>query len=646
MTFQIDSICSQKTDAAILAALKDLPKDLPGTFDRILRKLQHSDTADSRFCKKIFDVVAAAQRPLTLEELREAVSVEPGETKWDASKLVNDMLKSLLESCGSLLDVDEEHLTVHFAHHSVKQYLLSEPRDSDLRTYHIDTRDADLYLGDVIVTYLNLGLFDQRLTKANSPMLPQVPNYPSAILGSLPGPDFASKWAMKLLKSRGDSRLDIHSQLKTAAGIVGGSKEQTQPAHPFLSYAQEYWLFHTKVFHPSTHPRYPLWQRLINEEVKAINLPWAPKKWDAFGDEYMKWVIQNKHWALIDESLVKLNSIDKYSVKLEPTKARQTLLNFLEKNATDMNFPNLNLDVVLYLASFLNNKTMLLLLLRKGANVNAEGGYYGNALQVASRGGLEEIARSLLENGADVNVQGGYYGNALQAASFDGHEKIARLLLENGANVNAEGGYYGNPLQAASRGGHEEILRLLLENGANVNAEGGFYGNALHAASFGGHEKTARLLLENGANVNAEGGFYGNALQAASREGHEEIVRLLLENGANVNAEGGYYGNALQAASSYGREEIARLLLENGANVNAKGGRFGTSLEAAMIPREKALLQLLLDNGAIVDNKTMKAASVFRGDMKRLIRNVWKSQSLSVRNPTSTSGGEPSRSSR
>lgn len=73
----------------------------------ILRKLQPSNSSNPRFCKKIFDLVAAAQRLLTLEELCEATSVKPGETAWDASKVVNNMLKSLLDSCGSLVAVDD-----------------------------------------------------------------------------------------------------------------------------------------------------------------------------------------------------------------------------------------------------------------------------------------------------------------------------------------------------------------------------------------------------------------------------------------------------------------------------------------------------------------------------------------------------------
>jgi ankyrin repeat protein len=38
--------------------------------------------------------------------------------------------------------------------------------------------------------------------------------------------------------------------------------------------------------------------------------------------------------------------------------------------------------------------------------------------------------------GADVNAQGGEYGNALQAASSSGNQEIVELLIEMGADVN------------------------------------------------------------------------------------------------------------------------------------------------------------------------------------------------------------------
>ena len=58
--------------------------------------------------------------------------------------------------------------------------------------------------------------------------------------------------------------------------------------------------------------------------------------------------------------------------------------------------------------------------------------------------GSSEIVKLLLEKGADVNAQGGDYGNALQAASVGGHKEIIELLLEREAEVDTQGGYcYG-----------------------------------------------------------------------------------------------------------------------------------------------------------------------------------------------------------
>ena len=43
----------------------------------------------------------------------------------------------------------------------------------------------------------------------------------------------------------------------------------------------------------------------------------------------------------------------------------------------------------------------------------------------------------LLDKGAEVNAQGGEYGNALQAASAGGYEQVVKILLDKGAEVNA-----------------------------------------------------------------------------------------------------------------------------------------------------------------------------------------------------------------
>jgi hypothetical protein len=42
----------------------------------------------------------------------------------------------------------------------------------------------------------------------------------------------------------------------------------------------------------------------------------------------------------------------------------------------------------------------------------------------------------LLEHKVDVNAQGGFYGNALQAASAGDHQGIVQMLLENSTTPN------------------------------------------------------------------------------------------------------------------------------------------------------------------------------------------------------------------
>jgi ankyrin repeat protein len=141
----------------------------------------------------------------------------------------------------------------------------------------------------------------------------------------------------------------------------------------------------------------------------------------------------------------------------------------------------------------------------------------------------------LLEKEADANAQGGYYGNALQAACRHGDVAIVWLLLKKGADVNTSGGYYSNALQAACESGDVAVVRLLLEKGAGVNTQGGYYGNALQTVCRHGDVATARLLLDKGADANARG-RYGNAFNAISKWRPAEEVQSLVEVLSNTDS--------------------------------------------------------------------------------------------------------------
>ena len=134
------------------------------------------------------------------------------------------------------------------------------------------------------------------------------------------------------------------------------------------------------------------------------------------------------------------------------------------------------------------------------------------------------IVRLLLDHGANINAQGGKYGNALQAACYEGHEMIIRLLLDHGADVNAQGGTYGNALQTAccSYDENETIVRLLLDRGAIVNDhDEGRSSKALQEATDWDYRAIVQLLLDHGA-VYPENGSLSEHSTSSSGDSESE----------------------------------------------------------------------------------------------------------------------------
>ncbi|KAI5357718.1 Putative NACHT nucleoside triphosphatase, heterokaryon incompatibility [Septoria linicola] len=225
----------------------------------------------------------------------------------------------------------------------------------------------------------------------------------------------------------------------------------------------------------------------------------------------------------------------------------------------------------------------------------------GCALYYAVYLKLDAVVHKLLSNGANVNAQGGFYGNALQAAAGEGHLETAKMLVKKGADINAQGGFYGNALRAALLVDHKTLAEMLIQSGADLSDLGSEGDYVLHAASSQDYENLATLLIYRRSGQSTPRSITNNVLQAASRAGHEKLVEMLLDKGADVNARGGYYGSALQAAAGEGHKGVAAMLIDRGADVNAGGGFFGNSLKAALREGHTELAEMLVDKGADVD---------------------------------------------
>ena len=238
-----EHLCAQRTDWDIIKALEDLPEDLPQIFERILRSLLQ--TNDIKFASRIFNWLAVAKRLLTLEELREAIAIQPRKTEFDAAYLVNDITQTLI-CCGCLVFVDEEQETVHFTRHSVKQYLLQRSSDPLPSDYHVEIEVADTYAGETCITYLSFDVFDRRIAKASSSGAKLV-DIPAAVVRQRVPYSTLTRIiaALSFLRNRDTLDRFVYRQLEE-------NTDKAQQQHPFLLYAKEWWILHTKCLEPTS----------------------------------------------------------------------------------------------------------------------------------------------------------------------------------------------------------------------------------------------------------------------------------------------------------------------------------------------------------------------------------------------------------
>ncbi|KAJ7444177.1 ankyrin repeat domain-containing protein [Mycena latifolia] len=570
----IESLATKNTVKAVREALQHLPKDLQHTYDDAMERINHQTEEDRQLGMLALTWVANAKRPLSVAELREALSIEPESSFLDMDNLLD--VDIILSACAGLIIVEEAVSVVRLIHYTTQDYLDSI-QSEQFPLAHIT-------IVSTCLTYLSFPEFE---------VLPR--HWEDEEQEDLFVAHPFLKYAQYcLMHAKGEPELFLQEKLMT---FLTEASRFTSVWNDTVPWKEIYDNDHFPPLCISAAGGLEVTMRqLLTQGIAPEDMDAALCAASSTGHIHLV--------QLLIDAGAKMNSEDDcygHPLAAASGNGHDLVVQFLIENGADVNAQGRRFGNALQTASMHGHELVAQLLIMKGVDVNAQGGIYGNALQAALENGHQSVVQLLIEKGADVNAQGGHFGNALQAASMDGHKSVVQLLIEKGADVNAQGGYYGNALQAALEHGHESVVQLLIEKGADVNAQRGTYGNALQAASMRGYDSVVQLLIEKDANVNAQGGYYGNALQAASWNGHKSVVQLLIEKGADVSAQGGHYRNALQAAAWNGHESVIQLLIEKGADVTAHGGLYGNALQAASMEGHELVVQLLIKKGADVN---------------------------------------------
>ncbi|KAI0165473.1 hypothetical protein GGR52DRAFT_575564 [Hypoxylon sp. FL1284] len=155
---QIEALSQLRTVKAIRRSLEELPRDLHETYDRILARISR---VDRDLARRVLLWVSFAVTPLTLEEIRSAIAIEPELDHLDDECLLRSQYE-IPSLVGGLVHVTD-HGHVMLAHMSVKDYLLfPELRGSDaFRYFHFSVQDSNAELFRYCMAYLSFRLFEK-----------------------------------------------------------------------------------------------------------------------------------------------------------------------------------------------------------------------------------------------------------------------------------------------------------------------------------------------------------------------------------------------------------------------------------------------------------------------------------------------------
>jgi ankyrin repeat protein len=597
VTLQIQSLCSMKTDYAIREALADLPRDLSETFARILQK---SGSSDPALQAKTLQLVLAAYRPLTTDELREALSVVPGDATWDSSRILNDVY-SALACCGCLLAVDEEEFTVRVVHHSVKQYILNGSESAKHMSFSFE--EAQRTLADTVVTYLGYGVFGTELSRVKvHPMVAQ--SAPSKIVQSTLGSSSATRHlAMKILRSRRQPAFDMG---KVIAEARGSFKYKPETTFNFYIYAKTYWQGH--ILYVSGHEAaiFKLSSKLIYSRASELNKVdenyWMRFQWAA--ERGNKDVLVLLLQAGNIDTNIRDNNGWTPLMRAASNGHKDTVEVLLSAGKADVEAKsNSGLTPLMWAASNGYKDTVEVLLSVGKANVEAKSNDGWTPLMWAAESGHKDTAEVLLSVGkADVEAKSNDGWTPLMRAASNGHKDTVEVLLGAGkADIEAKSNKGLTPLMWAASNGHKDTVEVLLSVGkADVEAKSNDGWTPLIQAALGGHKDTVEVLLSVGkADVEAKSNDGWTPLMWAASNGHKDTVEVLLGTGkADVEANSNGRWTPLMRAAQSGHKDAVEVLLSVGkADVEAKSHDGWTPLMWAASNGHKDTVEVLLSVG-------------------------------------------------
>ena len=605
-----------------------MPEGLAETYRRILLKLQKS-AWKTKIAAKAFRWIACAQRPLQVDELKEAIEYEKSDTSWRSAESIDD--EQLIRSFGALVCVDIEDRTVRFVHHTVLQFLFSTEEISS--TFHFSQAQAHCFVGEMCVIYLGFSDFETSLThRPHERKIQDTVIFQPGAMSTIP------------------NVLGVGKSLLRAAYRFYGGKEAT--TGPTINYDR---LLNT--LHKPVEPIEPVSSmlarkyRLLDYVVTSwdYHTKWLEEEnmatWSSFRDlalhkslpfEFRKWGL-NEHHGSYGCNTCERGSSDDASQQLPFT----TLIHYAaqighvpllklfrnEEARSGLEAYLVHEHCRPFLVACFNDQGDVVEHLLNNYAEHVDPNTFRDALHTAAFGGYENTLCTLLPYAA---AAGADLSAALPNAIHQGKVSCAERLITAGARFDVSISEHQAALYAAVTGDLDSTIAMLIRRAqlyvVDVYdiANGGLAANLLSDPiprgliwiAMRGLTLTLNAVIQRGARIDDMGHSGKTALHYAAEEGLSRAIRLLLEHGSDVNAiisRGDIYSSGLTAlhlAAKHGQTVAIQLLLDHGSDINAfTSGRNGdysglTALHIAARNGHTGAVQILCEHGARVNEES------------------------------------------
>jgi ankyrin repeat protein len=441
----------------VIQELGRLPATLKESYTTIYNRIISSGPTSMSVARQTFKWILCAQKPLSITELIEVVSIG---SKLEITKLSSSKILSV---CCNLLVEDTELGVLRFAHLSVREYLegLDEYAEQDLQLFALATC-LDILKLHTLSDHTGFGEYAMIL------------------------------WPLHYKAIRA-----VHVQA-TSKDTMRAFLFQGLQTSPYFSNWISALKYHSDgaTFRFSGIP----WNPMINLYDCISSSPSPLFLSCVLG---ILWILEDMK-SFPDVSWDQKNERNRSALYIAVGNGDSDIVTLLLNEALAPSFCMSNTENLLHKAADGGNSAVVHALINHGSNVHATDDNGRTPLHCTVKMGMTESVIELLKGGAKIDAVDGSRGTVLHRAAAAGNLDFAKLLLTKNADIASRDDCWWTPLHMACITGHLNVVELLLESGSDIESKTSALETPLHLAAQSGNDKLVKWLTERGGNANAK----------------------------------------------------------------------------------------------------------------------------------------------